>query len=366
MESKYISCMLCHAIGDAIGYKNSEWEFMFNYDKIYQFIALGGINHIDTKDWHISDDTMLHVQMADALVHKYNDGDDLSILGNAFKNNLLDALEEFHNEGYAVRNPGDITIRNLFKLQDGLEWNGLEYDHEYGGNGAAMRNLCIGLAFYKPSDFDKLIEISIEMSRVTHNSVIGYLGGFVSALFTSYALQNIDIKKWPFLLMDLYKNKTIEKYIKKKDRDVEEYYKYAHIFFNKWATYIQDKFDENGNVIEKRTTINLIWRSRYYTDNYRYKKDSDLNNYTIPGGGGDDVMIIAYDSLLDAGNKWETLVFYAMLHVGDTDTTGCIAAGLYGIIYGMNDIPKINYENLEFKDLIIDMGKQLYKKFYKS
>lgn len=358
MEQKYISCMLCHAIGDAIGFKNSEWELMYSHDKIYQFIALGGINHIDTKDWHISDDTMLHVQMADALVSDY---DSIDTLGKTFTGFLLDSLSEFAAEGFAVRNPGDITISNLFKLRAGLEWNKLEYDHEYGGNGAAMRSLCIGLAFH--NDFDKMMEISIEMSRITHNSVIGYLGGFVAALFTTYALNNIDIKKWPFMLMELYNSKVIEKYIIKVGRDVTEYFKYAYIFFNKWASYIQDKFDEEGNINVKRTTINLIWRSRYYSDNYRYKKSPDSQNNTIPGAGGDDVMIIAYDCLLDAGNKWETLVFYAMLHIGDTDTTGAIAAGLYGIMYGMDDIPKINYENLEYKELIIEMGRKLYSKF---
>ena len=28
MEDKYISCMIMHAIGDTIGYKNGKWEFM--------------------------------------------------------------------------------------------------------------------------------------------------------------------------------------------------------------------------------------------------------------------------------------------------------------------------------------------------
>ncbi len=39
-----------------------------------------------------------------------------------------------------------------------------------------------------------------------------------------------------------------------------------------------------------------------------------------------------------------------MLHSGDTDTTGCIAAGLYGAYYGFGDVPielLLNIEGIE-------------------
>ena len=47
----------------------------------------------------------------------------------------------------------------------------------------------IGLIYYKETDLEKLIENSIIASRVTHNYTLGFLGGLVTALFTSFAIE---------------------------------------------------------------------------------------------------------------------------------------------------------------------------------
>ena len=69
---------------------------------------------------------------------------------------------------------------------------------------------------------------------------------------------------------------------------------------------------------------------------------------------------MAYDSLLDAGQYWEKLVIYAMLHVGDSDTVGSIAGAWYGAIYGFGDVPKGNLEHLEYSDKLYKLGGKLY------
>ena len=33
-----------------------------------------------------------------------------------------------------------------------------------------------------------------------------------------------------------------------------------------------------------------------------------------------------------------------MLHCGDSDSTGCIAGSWYGALYGLNNVPKNNYQ----------------------
>jgi len=355
METRYIACMLLHAVGDSIGYKNGDWEFSKNLDKVYEFIDLGGINHLSLLGWSVSDDTILHMEVANAMLDNY---DNIDMLCQSLAKRFISSLDNFEKEGLKKRNPGKITIKNFKRLRNGSPWNKMPYNRKYGGSGAAMRNLCIGLVFNKLKDRDKLIQTAIETSRISHNSAVGIMGGITSALFTSLAIQDIGIERWPFILIDIINNKIIDNYIKDSGRDYEEYSKDSHDFIKKWQRYLLNKFDKDGNIIKTRASLNLYFRSDYYYDNFGFK-DGEY----FPGSGGDDSVIIAYDALIDSGKSWEKLVFYSMLHKGDTDTTGCIAAGWYGAMKGFKDVPKQILDHVEFKEELVNIGKKLYK-FY--
>jgi len=51
-----------------------------------------------------------------------------------------------------------------------------------------------------------------------------------------------------------------------------------------------------------------------------------------------------YDALLAAGDSWEELCKRAVLHGGDSDSTGAIACAWFGALYGFTGVPKCNYE----------------------
>ena len=68
-----------------------------------------------------------------------------------------------------------------------------------------------------------------------------------------------------------------------------------------------------------------------------------------PGSNGCDSVLIAYDALLACKNDWDELCRRAMLHGGDNDSTGTIAAAWYAAINGFKDIPSCNYQNIEGK-----------------
>lgn len=365
MEDIYIACLVLHAAGDTIGFKNGEWEFKKGhitdriFEKIYEFVDYGGINFIPKKDWRVSDDTILHMKNAYALLEDF---ETVNSFGKILTKKYIEAYDQFLKEGLEYRYPGITTMENFKKLKEGTKWDEMHYYLEAGGSGASMRSLCIGLAFYGEENRQKLIQMAIESSRMTHNSTVGYLGGMTSALFTAYAIEGIDIKKWPLMLMDLFTDDVIKNYIRKAKRGYQEFMRDQDIFIDKWKRYMEDKFDEKGNPIKRRSTKNLIFRSKYYWDNFGYKKKAHF----FPGSGGDDSVIIAYDSLLDAEDSWEKLVFYSMLHAGDTDTTGCIAAGWRGAIMGFADIPEIIFKNLEYKDELKKIGQDLYKKYYRT
>lgn len=76
--------------------------------------------------------------------------------------------------------------------------------------------MSIGLRYSHPSEFDKLMQVSIEISRMTHTHVWGFMGGFTSALFTSYAIQEKPIKTWSKSLLDILP--TVLNYIQTQQR----------------------------------------------------------------------------------------------------------------------------------------------------
>ena len=86
-------------------------------------------------------------------------------------------------------------------------------------------------------------------------------------------------------------------------------------------------------------------RSRFYYNNFSTK-----GNF-FPGSNGFDSVIIAYDCLLDCRGSFETLVYYSMLHAGDSDSTGCIAGAFYGAYYGKFDLPKNLYSIDKYNDM---------------
>ena len=354
-KERYSACMLCHTLGDTIGFRNGTWEFNYggsclDYSiqlrMLFDFIHDGGVNHLNIKKWIASDDTILHFAIAEALI---NSTDNESIYTTCI-DNFIRAVDT----DMTGRMPGGTTIASVTSLKKNEDWKKRKYSSSSGGCGAAMRTHCIGLAFH--NDINKLIEVSIETSRITHNSVIGYLGGLVTALFTHYAINNVPIEDWAFRLVDLLETNTIDDYILS-SFGIKEYRKEKDTFIFKWKDYIIDKF-KPGTKILKQKQRNTIERVKYYYNAFR---NTDKGDFI--GSGGDDSVIIAYDCLLDSGPNWEKLIIYSMLHIGDSDTTGCIAGGWYGAYYGYRDVPKNMIKDAEKAGDAIKIGVQLHKKY---
>jgi ADP-ribosylarginine hydrolase len=352
MEDRYIACMVLHAVGDTIGYKNGDWEFNYNksveysYSDIllFEYISLGGI-FLNLDGWKVSDDTILHIDTSLILLQENKD---VNNFGDLVSEQYVSSMENLKH-----RHPGITTMEKLELIKNGFKWDKIKYNRYGGGCGGAMRTSCIGLLFSSDQDIDKLIAFSIEASRITNNSVIGYLGGLVSALFTAYAIENKDIETWPFLLLELLSSKKIDNYIKN-TRDYEYYIKDKSEFVNYWKKYVEIRFIDKKFNYQKALTIPSN-RSMWYIDNFTINK-------LPPGSLGHDATIIAYDALVEAKDKWETLVVYSMIHMGDSDSTGCIAGSWYGALYGLKNIPISNYKYLEYYNKLLKIGKKIYSK----
>ena len=382
--NKFYYSILCAVIGDIIGYENGGMEFNSGYDLIIKsqkdmitysgisvyhvvnFVAVGGLSKYDPTDNIVSDDSILLLATLDALIESYNKEND-EIL-NTIKNYLLKYFVE--DEIKDDRNYGYRTVKGLERINDGLDWNKWAYSDHAGGSGASMRNMAIGLIYHGKKNREKLIYLGLNSGRITHNNAIGYLGGLASALFAAFAIEEIDPNKWMFELLTILHSEYFKKLIAEITTvfpgDKEKHETDIKLCISWLKAYVGDRFD-NGKFNdvtndEDHIAINMRFfdlRSQYYYENFNKKEFKKEMN---PGANGIDSVIIAYDSFMDS-HSFQSLVMYSMLHVGDSDTTGCIAGSLYGAYHGKKTDIQFDYtkiDKFEMTTKLIEKAKFIF------
>lgn len=372
---KYFASIYLAIIGDKIGFGNGsreknymegtinksskDWEQIgesLSSIIIFKFISEGGISGLNLTELHYSDDTIMHLDTINGFIAKYSDRDDLY---NNITNNYLESFKNI-NEMRDLYLAGRQSIEAIKSIKSGLNWRLFPYNKSAGGNGGAMRTMCIGLVYNKPSNLLALIESSIMISSITHPNCISFIGSIISALFTSYAIQDIIPETWIFEVIRLLESKTIDDIVEKiKPTFIEYMIEDKKIFLNKLLTYVEQSFDDNYNYLITDTHLRSIFpwkRTLYYHEEFSTNK-----KYIYPGAGADDCIIIAYDSLLMAKNNYEKLIYMSMINIGDSDTIGSIASAWYGALYGFNNINSNLITNDELYLTISKYADTLYK-----
>lgn len=361
-ENKVEAAIMIASYLDTIGFKNGQWEFNYwknnstqnindatntNFTIIHHFMSLGGFNNIDIKNWKSSDDTLLLIATIKAL----NDGGNESNFISRYIEIYDELLKEERWSGYQTKKSIDY-LKKITKKEHKISYlDMIPFDKNMGGNGAAIRTGPIGIYYAK--DLNKLISTSIICSRLTHNIPIGYLGGLLSALFTSYAYHNIDAWLWIDKLIELIKNKNILNYIHstdigtKHDKEIHEYFSY-------WFKYKETRYND---LIKFRGKSQFIFSNERFKALSEYVIDFDNRGKFNFGSSGLDSIIFTYDSLLmsiipnerleldfeNPNYNSELFLFFSTLHIGDSDSTGAIGGFWYGALLGYNgfDINKI-------------------------
>ena len=368
-NNKYYS-MYYSIIGDIIGFGNGSVEFnefnnnivKSNYDAkynslftiyhIYNFISNGGFSGFSIKNLIASDDSILNLAVYDGLKSSLNQSN------NDIINKIKEKLIEYYQNDklkdkrfYGIR-----TVKSLDRLINrNLDWERFSYSVNAGGCGASIRSMPIGLFYNGKKNREKLLEISIQSSRITHNNPTAYLGGFASALFTALAIENVKPFNWIDELLSFFREGTIIKFVKKiigekfKNelkyhlQDVDEFF-YLLLKYKEWRfEKVDNKFVFNSSKNSKKKSMKFLdIRNNLF---YEY---FNRPGYYNPGSNGLDSVIIAYDSILECEGNFEKLIYNSMLHAGDSDSTGCIAGALFGAYYGNVNLPS-NLTDIELK-----------------
>ncbi|XP_074411036.1 ADP-ribosylhydrolase ARH1-like isoform X3 [Zonotrichia albicollis] len=78
------------------------------------------------------------------------------------------------------------------------------------------------------------------------------------------------------------------------------------------------------------------------------------------GRSGHDAPMVALEALLAAGDSWQELCARAVLHGGDSDSTGTIAAGCWGLLRGLAAVPPGLHQRLEYRGRLSEAARRLH------
>jgi ADP-ribosylarginine hydrolase len=355
IHDRIVASMLLAAVGDAVGFRSGRWEFLKDGEKIHkEFEDLGGLTKIvpdGRKIWCVSDDTVMHMATARALVNpKVAKVNDFHLLISVMTQEYIDCMKDMDG-----RAPGLKCVSSLNKLQNQpANWDKLSYDRAGGGCGGSMRSMCIGLRFFGPQRRHNLIRTSIESGRITHNHATGFMGAFVAAAFTALALEDVPPRRWGYLLINELIPQCREYLQNEAKRDWEQIDRDVNHFSRIFSAYLKERGILNDGDDEAKFPTNYGIKER---DAY-YKKWS-YDGWA--GASGDDSVIIAYDALLGSKGDYLELIKRGVLHYGDNDSTGTICLAWYGALYGLPSKEyEGNYKTIEYHDELVDLANKIY------
>jgi len=333
LVERYRATMVLAGVGDAMGYRNGAWEFTFDGEAIHrELAALGGLKKLNIKRCRLSDDQVMHLATAEALVE--HGRSPIEALYPLLAKHYVRSFKDMRG-----RAPGPTTHASINHLT-GNQWDTVPYSRTGGGCGGSMRAMCIGLRFPGPENRNRLIAASIESGRMTHNHPTGFLGAMVAALFTAYAIEGIPPVKWARLLLDQALPRAYS-YLEEQKRDWQKYQADLKFFETHWKEYMKlRRVSEN----ETEATFPEVYGVR--------ERDSYYQSISWAGWGGasgHDSVIIAYDALLGSKDSWEELALRGILHGGDNDSTGVICGAWFGACHGFHGVPVVHYDKLEYR-----------------
>ncbi|XP_067898439.1 uncharacterized protein [Heterodontus francisci] len=323
---RYEAAMVLGALGNAMGYHNVCHECNKPGLKLTESDLSGEIDTMISKSfqWQAPFDTLMHMATAEALASGW---DSLQELCSQAAKRYLITLHRYQTRHPKSVSDGVQTKNYISKGYTPLSRREPKF-------GAATRTMCIGMCYSKAEQLNDLLQASIECGRMTHSYPAGK-----------------PIAQWGRRMMEVMP--TAEQYCERKIKHFSDYRENWFSFETKWQFYLQLRR------IEKDGYDNAMF-PRIYDIEEQNKLYRRWRSESSGKSKGVETTLIAYDALLFAGNDWKKLCYSAMFQWGESDATGAIAGSFYGILYGFGNVPMSLYQNLEFRDHLEQLGRQLY------
>ncbi len=348
---KIRGCLIGGASGDALGFPV---EFL-SEDKIFLQFGKDGITKykFDSKSCNalVSDDTQMSLFTANGILVGQTRahlrgiyGKTTEYVAKAYDDWITTQTETFESvqksklngrswllnvkELFACRAPGMTCLSALQQYRKTKNYGTIKTPiNDSKGCGGIMRVAPLALAYQPGKNRDITIEEldmeGAEIAAITH----GHSLGFMSAAILVHIINR---------LLTNQKNLALKEIVLEAEKTV------------------LNLFKNDKHIEELVSIINLAVE---LSEN----NDSDLENIHKLGEGwvAEETLAIAIYCALKYQNNFSKGIIAAVNHNGDSDSTGAVAGNILGLIVGYKNIESKWKENLELKDVVLEIADDL-------
>lgn len=336
--NKFKGCLIGGAVGDALGYAV---EFM-PASSIFEKYGANGITEYELHNGmaEISDDTQMTLFTATGLLVGTTRGMTRGIMGDYAECYIADSYRDWYrtqtehyplpeghhyswlvnlHEMFSRRAPGNTCLSAIARGGNGTIENPI---NQSKGCGGIMRVAPIGIYFADEACPEEEIDaIGARAAALTHGHELGY----IPAAMLVHILQRIT------------------------DHKESIYEAVQNALTAIPALYPKSKhMQELISLVKKAVDL-----SKTQMD------DSDAIRQLGEGWVAEETLAIAVYCALKYHNDFEKGIIASVNHDGDSDSTGAVTGNILGASLGFDAIPKKFTDNLELKDVILEVAEDL-------